>query len=289
MNSSGISPERQAALIRLMDDDSPVVRTAVMDELKRLDRAGIDWLRKLARGPNRMVASEARNFLEELRNPDTIEEFTRFIRSVSYELETGCLLLNRTLYPDADVTDCCIRIDALAKRCRELMVLPNSPFEQCKAVNRVLFHEYGFRGNVEDFDDPLNSFLCQLLERRKGIPITLSILYILVAQRCGLELEPVGTPGRFLVGCFLEREAFYIDPFERGAFRTVREVEEMLLRNSLKPRPGFLAPTSVGEVLCRCCRNLTRQFAIRNDPEHSRVFAGFVHEFEEIMRRHAKP
>jgi hypothetical protein len=87
-----------------------------------------------------------------------------------------------------------------------------------------LFHENGFRGNVEHYTDPLNSFLPLVLERHKGIPISLCLVYLLVAQRLGLDLEPVGIPGHFLVGCYHEDAPLFIDPFEQGAFRTTCDV-----------------------------------------------------------------
>lgn len=281
--------KREEAIIRLLDDDSPVVQAALKEEFKRLDDAGIALLRKLARSRNRIVAAQARDFLEELQGPNTIKRFRAFIRSLNYELETGCLLLNRTVYPEVDVAETCMEIDAIAARCRELMVLPSSPWEKCKILNRVLFHEYGFRGNTENFDDPLNSFMAQVLERRKGIPITLSILYILVAQRCGLDLEPIGMPGRFMVGCFLEERPFYIDAYERGGVRTAEELKEILRRNNLKARPSFLAPSSVGDVLKRCCQNLVRQYSMKNNPSKAKLFASFVREFEVTYSKHANP
>jgi hypothetical protein len=111
-------------------------------------------------------------------------------------------------------------------------------------LNRVLFHEYGFRGNVERYTDPLNSFLDEVLSRRKGLPITLSILYVLVAQRIGLILEPVGLPGHFVAGCFSEDDPFFIDAFDQGALRTPAE----LLANNLRPRPD-LRPRSALPLL----------------------------------------
>ena len=113
-------------------------------------------------------------------------------------------MLARTVNPRLDAGRCCEQLDAIAARCRELIVEPSSAREKCRVLNRVLFHDYGFRGNIEHYTDPLNSYLDVVLERKKGIPVSLSIVYLLVAQRAGLELEPVGLPGHFMVGCFLD-------------------------------------------------------------------------------------
>lgn len=284
-----ISREREDALTALLDDDTPAVRNALLDEFRRLGETGLTLLRFHARSDNRLLSSHARRLLDDLEGPDPAGEMVRFIRSLNYELETGCTLINRVIYPQAEPVELYEQLDALAARVRELSVNHSSPIEQCKVLNRVLFHEYSFRGNREDADDPLNSLLGQVLRRRRGIPITLSILYILVARRVGLELEPVGLPGRFMVGCYGGHEPFFIDAFERGVLRSPVELLAMLDENGIEPDPMFLAPAPVGEVLCRCCRNLVRQFGLRNNPAKSRLFATFVREFENTYRRHAEP
>ena len=284
----GISAVREDAIIRLLDDDSPTVRAALTEELLRLDTAGLALLKKLKAGSNRFLAAHAQDYLDVLYGPNAVEDFVAFIRSLRYELETGCLLLNRTVFPGVSVAECCILLDAMAARCRELLILPGSAREQCKVLNRVIFHEYGFRGNVEDFNDPLNSMFSHVLQRRKGIPITLSIVYILAAQRCGLQLEPIGMPGRFMVGCFLDEEPFYIDAFERGTFRTRQDLRNFLRLHNIECRPDYFAPAAVGEVLTRCCRNLVRQFDDRKDAERVAIFTRFVNEFEIAYGRHVK-
>ena len=91
-----------------------------------------------------------------------------------------------------------------------------SSLEVCKILNRVIFHEFEFRGEKEDFYNPDNSFLGKVLDNRRGIPLTLSVVYLLVADRFGFQLEPVGFPVRFMLGCFEEEVPFYIDPFSEA-------------------------------------------------------------------------
>lgn len=283
-----ISARREQAIIQLLDDDSPLVREAVVMELRRLGSLGRALLRNVMRGGNRILTSYAREYLEDLQDPDTVTDFIRFIRSLNYELETGFLMLNRTIYPEFEPAESCMRLDAIAARCRELMVMPNSAIEKCRVINRVLFHEYGFRGDIDNLNDPRNSFLSEVLVRQRGRPISLSIIYILVAQRCDLDLAPVGMRGRFLVGCFLTEEPFFIDPFERGALRSVDELRDVLRKNKLDFCPSQLSPSPVGEVLSRCCSNIVRQLTYNNRPEQASLFSGFVHEFEAAYRRYAK-
>jgi regulator of sirC expression with transglutaminase-like and TPR domain len=196
--------------------------------------------------------------------------------------------MSRAAYPEFTVTDCCSQLDSIAARCGQLIIEPMSVRDKCRVINRVLFHEYGFTGNVEHYADPRNSFFNQVLERRKGIPITLSILYVLIADRCGIRLETIGVPGRFMVGCFDEREPFFIDPFQRGLLRTPDDVFDLIRQNNLVPKVSDLAPTPLREVLCRCCRNLAQHFTAARDFGHARLFASFVEEFESTYRQQVK-
>lgn len=278
----------QNALLALIDDATPAVRTALLAEFTQQGSGGIQFLQQIARGQDRLLAWHAAWFLHELKFSDPVAEFKGFIRSLNYELETGALLLSRIRAPELDIGACYTLLDDLAARCRGLILEPSTAREKCRVLNRVLFHEYGFRGNVEHSTDPLNNFLDQVLHRRKGLPITLSIVYLLVAQRVGLALEPVGLPRHFVVGCYLEDTPFFIDAFDQGAFRTPGELFMTLRQNNINPRISDLAPTPVREVLCRCCRNLTNHYAAAQDYAHAQLFAELVEEFEATYERHAR-
>ena len=226
-----LSAAERTALLSLLDDPSPGVRRALLAHFAQLGPAAAPLLQAAALGSNRVLARHAAWFLDELKFSDPVAEFRAFIRSLNYELETGSLLLARTINPLLDVGECCAALDAIAARCRELIAEPSSAREKCRILNRVLFHEWGFHGNVEHYTDPLNSFLDQVLARRTGIPLSLSVVYVLVAGRLGLELDPIGLPGHFVVGCFTDPFPFFIDPFDRGIFRDTDEILETLRAN----------------------------------------------------------
>lgn len=289
MEANASGPLNREALLSLLDDPSPAVRRALLAHFATLGSAAEQFLRAVASGHHRPLAWHARWFLEELKFTDPVAEFRGFIRSLNYELETGALLLARTVRPDLDAGRCCDQLDAIAARCRELIVEPATAREKCRIINRVLYHDHGFHGNVEQYNDPLNSFIDQVLTRKKGIPISLSLIYLLVARRLGLELEPVGMPGHFMVGCFHEELPFFIDAFDGGVFRTPDEIFRFLRTRDIEPKLSDLAPTPIREVLSRCCRNLVQHYTAAGDHDRARLFAGFVDEFESAYERHAQP
>ncbi|HEU5080147.1 MAG TPA: transglutaminase-like domain-containing protein [Opitutaceae bacterium] len=288
MDPVRLSNEQKEALRTLLDDQNSVVRKSLLGYFLEHSAETVPFLKEIAAGKNRSQAWHARWFLEELKFSDPVAEFKGFIRSLNYELETGALLLSRTVFPGIDIGSCCELLDEMAARCRELIAEPMTAREKCRVLNRVLFHEYGFRGNYEHYTDPLNSFIDQVLERRKGIPISLSIVYLLVAHRIGLNLEPVGLPGHFVIGCYVEDAPFFVDAFEQGAFRTPEELFTLLRVQQIEPKETDLAPTPVREVLCRCCRNLVNHYRAAGDADRARLFTEFVEEFEATYERHAQ-
>jgi regulator of sirC expression with transglutaminase-like and TPR domain len=277
------------AVLALLDDPSPAVRKSLLAYFSAQGEPARLFLEALAKDGGRLLSTHARGYLEELKFTDPAAEFREFIRSLNYELETGALLLARTVFPDLDIGLSCQRLDDLAARCRELTAEPLSVREKCRIINRVLFHENGYHGNHEHYTDPLNSFLPVVLDRRKGIPLSLSIVYLLVAQRLGIDLEPVALPGHFMVGCYLEDAPLFIDPFDKGVFRSPEEVFAFLKAGAHQPTVADLAPTTVREVLCRNCRNLANHYTEAGDVDRAKLFAGFVEEFESTYERHAQP
>jgi regulator of sirC expression with transglutaminase-like and TPR domain len=287
MNPMPVMSLNREALMGLLDDPSPTVRRSLLDYFHSLGAAGESFLRELADGPNRLAAGHARWYLSELKYSDPVSEFRAFIRSLNYELETGMLLLCRTIYPNLEVSRFCQELDRIATRCRELMTTALPAREKCKIINRVLFHELGFRGNIEDYTDPENSFLNRVLETRKGLPISMSVLYLLIAERCGVRLQPVGLPGHFIVGCFRDEQVFFVDAFDRGRFLSPEELLGYLAGRDLSPSIRTLAPTTVREVLCRSCRNLANHYAEAGMQPLSRLFASFVEDFDAALQPRA--
>lgn len=287
METRKVTLAARAALIALLDDTSLPVRQALLAHFVRLGDDGPSILQEGASSPHRDTAAAATWFLRELKFCDPVAEFRGFIQSQNYELETGALLLSRTINPQLDVAAVCTQLDTLAARVRKLTPKAATMRAQCRVLNRVLFDEFGLRGNHENYSDPQNSVLDQVLERRLGIPISLSIVYIIVAQRIGLELEPVGVPGHFLVGGYEPEGPFFIDPFNAGMILSPEDVFERIRALQHTPQLADLAPTPVREVLCRACRNLVSHFAAAEDEANVKLFADFVSEFEAIYERHA--
>ncbi|MGH7995157.1 MAG: transglutaminase-like domain-containing protein [Opitutaceae bacterium] len=276
------------AVLRLLDDASPAVRGALIAYFKEIGAAAEPFLRSAAAGGEDARADAAAWFLRELKLNDPVADFRGFIRSLNYELESGSMLLARTVSPSLDIGACCAACDEIAGRSRELLAEPCSLREKCRVLNRVLFHEYGFRAEPDDSVDPRNCLIDEVLRRRKGTPLSLCVVYLLIAGRLGLELDPVILPGRYLVGCFGPGtgRAFFVDPAEYGRFRSAEDLAHPMRGEGWPTDRGNLGPSSIRELLCRNCRSIARHYIESGQPERAPLFAGFIEEFEAAYARY---
>lgn len=130
------------------------------------------------------------------------------------------LLMAARFYPGLDVDGCLAQIDGMAARAAALLGPGRSPARVIAAINTTLFEEEGFSGNVDDYYDPRNSFLNEVLSRRTGIPISLSVVYLAIARRLGKPVVGVGMPLHFIVKYAGRAGEVYVDPFRGGRILT---------------------------------------------------------------------
>ena len=281
-----MTDSEKAAFLSLLDDPSPVVQRELQNTLNQMGAKGLEILTDAAKGSDRILGWHANRHLAAMQSADPAQEFRAFIRSLNYELESGWIMISRIAYPALDVGSICGELDAIAERCAELIVQPASSRDQCLIINRVLYHELGFRGNTEHYSDPNNSFINRVLETKKGLPITLSVLYLLIADRLGSPLEPINSPGHFVIGCFEEQAPFYIDPFEHGKFLTAGHMLKRIEATTLAPNIGHLSPASTQETLSRICRNLVPHYMQSGESSMAELFESFLKDFKEAYEKH---
>jgi regulator of sirC expression with transglutaminase-like and TPR domain len=173
------------------------------------------------------------------------------------DLAEASLLIAREEYPALDPGAYLARLDALAAAVRPR--LRGGAATAVEAMNRLLFDEEGFRGNTAEYYDPRNSFLNEVLDRRVGIPISLSTVYIEVGRRAGLRLQGVGLPGHFIVRLSAGGADLLVDPFHGGAVLTELDCQKRLDRiygGRVRVEPEMLAPCGRKAILARTLRNL---------------------------------
>ncbi len=187
--------------------------------------------------------------------------FSHAVKCQDNEIDLGraALVIAQMEYPDLEVEPYLKRMDRLATVIKDLVGDEDSVFRLLACINIVLFKQEGFQGNRSNYYDPKNSFLNDLIDRKMGIPITLSVLYQEVARRAGLTLHGVGFPGHFLLKHIDHEEEIIIDPFNGGEVRSDAELQSLL--DEIYPGKAvlkfeFLSPVSKRQILKRMLINL---------------------------------
>ena len=185
------------------------------------------------------------------------------------DLGRATLAIATQEYPDLKIEDCLSQLDALGQAVELRIGEDRNPYRVIAALNTVLFKEHGFQGNRAEYYDPKNSFLNDVITRKKGIPISLSVIYMEVARRVGLSLGGVGFPGHFLVKYHDAEIEILIDVFNEGEIRAREDLDQMLqqlYRGQVSYQPGFVAPLSRRDILRRMLNNLKWIYLEKGDP-----------------------
>jgi len=215
------------------------------------------------------------------------------------ELAWAASVLAQPVYPRLDFAPYSARLDDYARQADRLAAGAEEPETRISAINRLLFEELGFSGNAVDYYDPRNSYLNEVLERRTGIPISLSVVYMEIARRLELPIYGVGLPGHFVVKYERGRRRFFIDPFHDGRMlnrQGCRRLVQQIHGHPVDLNDLHFAAVDKRHIILRMAANLrdvylsTRQYRTgivfqeilmalgEDDPEDIRVRAWILSE-----------
>ena len=194
------------------------------------------------------------------------------------DLARACLLIAQDAYPGLDVEGYLGEIERLAARLRGRLAEGDDAEERIAALSEFLFADLGYTGNADNYYDPRNSYLNEVLDRRTGIPLTLSVLYMEIGRRIGLPLEGVSFPGHFLVRVQLRGSLLVLDPFSGGLPLAETDLRARLRRVipagatglvplEELPLEQFLEPAGKRQILARLLRNLKGIYREADKPE----------------------
>jgi regulator of sirC expression with transglutaminase-like and TPR domain len=265
-------PERKA-LAKLLADDDPRVLQLLEEKLVDMGAEAIAALEFVTRDGEPSAQQNAKQMLRSIRERNAWEAFGRFCATGGdhFDLETAFWLLARTRYPELDDLPYRARLDQMAKELRERLTGRETPRGTIEVCNRYLFHTLGFSGNKQDYYDSDNSYLNRVLDRRLGIPISLSVLYMLLGRRLRLPLMGVGVPAHFLLKWHSDDAQFFIDTFHEGALLDEEDCRELCARLGVAFQPAFLLPATPRIILLRMCNNLHAIYADREPARAERL------------------
>lgn len=191
-----------------------------------------------------------------------LEHFAEIVSREQFNLAEASLMLAQDVYPDIDISGYVGQLDRIAEAIRRRIASDAFAEQKVRALNYYLFNEMRFSGNIDEYYDPRNSYLNEVIERRTGIPITLSILYLEVGKRLGLNLKGVSFPGHFLVKLSVKRGQLVLDPFTGGEAQSEADLRQRLAQvlPSEKAEQAqldqYLEPATPRQIIARVLRNL---------------------------------
>ena len=262
------------ALIHLLGDDDIKTAQVARKTLIEARSQAEAYLEEARTSADPHVRTRVYSILERLRLDELGKRFDRFCEMPSawIDLEEGAFLIAEAGYPSLNRGHYRAMLDDMAQgfkrntergagRGRELI----------EGFNQYFFEDLGFTGNQDGYYDPDNSYVNQVLDRRLGIPISLSAVYLLIARRLRIPVVGIGMPGHFLLQY---NDSLFIDPFHKGRLLNRGECVQFLMNNGFGFHPGYLSPTPTRFMLVRMLTNLIQIYSTQ-DPDRADSLTAF--------------
>ncbi len=289
------------ALLQLLDDDDNEVWELASNELSQLNIEFLDVLPQMI--GELELGNNAYSRLDEIYNSIKgnflTHELSKWKSNESSSLADGIVIISKLKYPDYTIHDLNQAIDALRLDAWLEFHYDLTSFEKVKILNYILFQLHGFKGNEEDFLNPNNSYINKVLETKKGNPISLSIIYILVAQRLNVPVYGVNLPKHFIMAYveddetetitgFGDKQAisetakgkvqFYINAYNGGGVFNEQQLLKSIKDMNLEFSENFTLPCSSYDIIKRVLKNLYNSYLYQNNPL-SLVFSKVIENF----------
>lgn len=247
------------ALVSLLEDDD--IRSDIEHKIMSLGTSIIPYLEKeWEESFDPEVQGHIEDLIHKLQFELLQERLQEWKEQESDDLLKGMWLVATYQYPDLDLTK--LRQD-LEQLYYEVW-LEHDPkghyFDQVKMMNSVLFSKLKYRSNTQNFHSPANSNINIVMETKRGNPISLCVLYLLVAQKLDMPVYGVNLPNMFILTYKSEETQFYINAFNRGLIFSKEDIDSYITQINLTPRPMFYEPCSHIDIIIRVLRNLVVAF-----------------------------
>ncbi len=269
------------ALIALLDDDSPTVLATVTDRLMELGDQSLEALRQASDSPSPHVRMRARGLVTRLLQPSRLENLVERVESTTKNdhshLESVCLGLARIHTPDLDESSVTRHLDKLAETIRPELDGSKSERDRLEAFLEGIHGTLCFRVSSNDWTLG-DHFLHTVIERRRGLPLNLAIVYALLGHRLNLTIRIIGSPMRAMALARVEDDWLYLNPQENWRILTRSDAEQFLVRQGLVGvnYDRFLPVLSVTRTLQRNVRNLVNYCDDARDTELKALFQDLI-------------
>lgn len=249
------------ALVSLLDDEDKHIVSHIEEKILSLGTTVIPYLEKEWEGNfNPLVQKRIEDLVHTLQYELLKERIKSWYAGTEHDLLTGMWIVATYQYPDLELEKLKQELEQIYYETWLEFKPDLYPFDQVKVINGVLFNKLRFGANTKNFHSPGNSMINVALESRKGNPITLSVIYMLVAQKLKLPVHGVNLPNLFILTYKDQNQTFYINTFNRGLIFSRQDIENYINELHLVPQPSFFEPCNSVEIIRRTLRNLIMSF-----------------------------
>lgn len=256
------------ALISLLDDSDYEVASHVQQQIVDLGEGVIPYLEEeWEETLNQDLQKKIEDLIHDLQFKGLSVRLKEWKENGAEDLLEGMYLVNTYLYPDADYSEITKTMDQLYFDAWTRMQDEMHPYDQVKTLNNTLFKEKRFSANTKNFHSPANSMMHLVLETKRGNPLTLCVIYMILAQRLSMPVYGVNLPNLFILTYKLDGMQFYINVYNKGLILSKDDIDNYIMQLNLNPVDIFYEPTSNLEIVKRALRNLAFSFEKMNDPE----------------------
>jgi regulator of sirC expression with transglutaminase-like and TPR domain len=249
------------ALVSLLDDSDSEVRSHVRDRILALGTDIIPFLEKKWEDSfNPDIQKEIEELVHDLQFSLLKLRLSDWKNSEDRDLLTGLWIINTYQYPDIEFEKLNAEMHQIYFEVWTAFSNDLQPLDQIKIINHVLFNTLRFSANTKNFHSPANSMISSVLDSKRGNPLTLCSIYLLVARKLGLPVYGVNLPNLFVLTYKSVDVNFYINAFNKGLIFSKKDVTNYLDHLKIEPKPEFYEPCSHLAIIQRMLRNLGQSF-----------------------------
>jgi regulator of sirC expression with transglutaminase-like and TPR domain len=285
-----MSKEDIQALIQLLDDPSMEVHHAVTKNLRDqgasiLPDLEAAWERSLDNDYQERIVG----LIQEIQTESTHSEMRRWLVSEQNDLLKGVYIIAKYQYPELSYSELEEPLESITKDVWLELNNNLTALEKVRILNHILFDVHAYTKNTKDFYNPMNSYINKVIETKKGNPISLSVIYAVIAQRLGLPIFGVNLPKNFILAYknelivgetfdeFTEDILFYINPYNRGTVLGKKEIDYFLKQQDLKAKRSYYLPCTNTQIIVRMLHNLITSY-------NKSGYKDKVEHYQEVLR-----
>ena len=259
------------SLLFLLEDPDPFIQESVQNRFKQLGENAVPVLDEYrVETTDQKERTLLGDIIHDLTFPSLRNDFHELLENGvknRKNLEYAVFTLSRFGNPTLRISDLQEKLDHFAEMVEPAMRYRLDERRKMKQLIKFVFEDLNFSGDTEDYHNPANCFLDQVIRRRRGLPITLSMIVMFLARRLDLPFFGVNMPIHFMLNYVSEKEEVLIDPYDNGAIVTYDQCYFFLKKNNIEPKPEHFKIATDMEILVRCIRNLIQSYERQEMPE----------------------